>query len=408
MPVVTAHPQSIEALPLPRPPRRQEEHSVREERGLSIIVHRGGAKSWHYRYTFKGTRRKMALGTFPDVGLKEARKAAERARLKIEEGVDPMGERPEEAGGTFGELASVYLEAAGKGQNKLAASTLEERKRILLAPELKHIRRMHPAEVRDVDVARALDPFEARDSMVMLNRVQLALSAVFRWGITRRRYGLESNPVKGMERRYKEAPKERNLSPKELRSLWRDLEHRAPPIRAILRLIVLTGARPGEVRRMRWEHIAGSVWTMPEGYRKKTAADRGKPSRPHRVHLAEAALAELERLRFRERGGFVFPADTEGTPEPVERQTVARSAARICSALKMKPWTPHDLRRTARTFWSDALKADAIVAEKALGHALPTILRTYDRGEQWEERVELLDRWGAHVVALAEGEEVAA
>jgi len=402
VPVVRPHPESIKALPLPHPPRRHEEYSVEGEQGLLVIVHRGGAKSWTYRYQLRGRRRKMRLGLFPTMTLKAARKAAERVRFKLEEGEDPMGEPPEDAGGTFGELCATYLKAMSTGRQRLAPSTLTERERILASKELRHLRKMHPAAIRDTDVARALDPFESRDALVMLNRVQLAVSAVFSWAVTRRRYGLVSNPVRKMERRYAESPKERNLDAEEIKAVWRDLENRSPPLRAALRLVLLTGQRPGEVRRMRWEHIEGATWTMPEGYRKKTAADRGKPSKPHRVHLCPPALAELERIRLRERGGFVFPARTEGAVEPVERQTVARAAARICKALETPKWTPHDLRRTARSRWSDSLSADPIVAEKTLGHALPVILRTYDRGEQWEDRVDLLERWGAYVVALAE------
>ena len=71
----------------------------------------------------------------------------------------------------------------------------------------------------------------------------------------------------------------------------------------------------------------------------------------------------------------------------------------------MERWTPHDLRRTARTHWGDPLGVDPIVAEKLLGHALPKILRTYDRGEQWADRVEALDRWAAYVTDRAEADE---
>jgi integrase len=66
----------------------------------------------------------------------------------------------------------------------------------------------------------------------------------------------------------------------------------------------------------------------------------------------------------------------------------------------MESWTPHDLRRTARTRGSEDLNVDPIVAEKTLGHALPKILRTYDTSEQWQERVDLLERWSEYVAEL--------
>ena len=398
MPVVAYSHEAVEALPDPIPPRRQQEHSVFGRPGLLVVVGRGGTKSWYLRYQLRGRRRKMKLGDFPAMSVRDAAKKAERHRDNIKESaVDPMGEPPEE-GGTFGELCGVYLKAMTEGKQKLAPATLKEWRRILESPELKNLRAMHPTDIRDRDVARALDPFETRDALVMLNRVQGAISAVFGWAVTRHRYGLESNPVRKMARRYEESPKERTLDAVEIGRVWMDLEDRTPLFRTALRLTLLTGQRPGEVRRMRWRDIDGSTWTMPRGYRKKTAADKGRPTRPHRVHLTPPVLAELERIRGFERGGLVFPARSTGEPHrPIGRHSLARVAARMSRRLDMDRWTPHDFRRTARTHWSDPLKVDPIVAEKLLGHALPKILRTYDRGEQWEDRVEALERWAEYV-----------
>jgi integrase len=227
---------------------------------------------------------------------------------------------------------------------------------------------------------------------VMMNRVQAAISAVMQYAVARKRYGLEANPVRGMQRLYQEAPRERNLDAHEIATIWRDLEGRTPVNRAVLRLILLTGQRSGEIRRMRWADIEGSTWTMPPGYRKR----KGKASRRHRVHLSQLSIAELERVRAYERDGFVFPNRSH---KPIDKDGLARVVGRMCSRLVMERWTPHDLRRTARTMWTD-LGVDWVVGEKLLGHRLPGILATYDRGEQWEDRVAALDRWGRHLTEL--------
>ena len=398
MPVVAYSAKAIEALPDPLPPRKQVEYSVQGRTGLLLVAGRAGKRTWYLRYQLRGRRRKKGLGNYPKLSLSKAAKKAERLRDDIKEtGTDPQGTPPEEAGGTFGELCGVYLKEVSEGKQRLADSTLKERRRILASPELADLRAMHPTDIRDVDVARSLDPFEARDSLVMLNRVQFAISAVFGWAVRRHRYGLESNPVRTMVRRYEEAPKERVLNVDDIALVWRDLEDRAPLLRGALRLVLLTGQRPGEVRRMRWEQIEGSTWTMPAGYRKKTKVDRGRPTRPHRVHLSPLAVAELARLRGLERDGFVFAARSKGGPyQAIDRHRLARTASRMSARLKMEPWTPHDLRRTARSHWSE-LGVDPVVSEKLLGHALPKILATYDRGEQWTDRVAAMDRWGAFI-----------
>jgi len=384
--------KSIEALPTPLPPRRQQEYGVAGHRGLLVIVSSTGTKAWYRRYQIRGQRRKMRLGIFPQMGLKAAAKAALAIQAKLDDGIDPMGEPPDEDG-SFGELCGVYLKEVSKGQAKLAPRTLEERRRILGLSELRRLRAMHPAEIRDTDIARALDGFESRDALVMMNRVQLAVSAVFAWAVLRKRYGLESNPVRRMERRYQEAPRDRVLSADEIRIAWRDMEDRGPLTRVALRLVLLTGQRPGEVRRMRWEHVEGTKWTMPRGFRKATKADKGRPSKAHRVHLSAIAQSELQSLRAFERGGFVFPARTKEPHQEISRQSLARPVARMVARTEMERWTPHDLRRTARTGFVEVAKSDAVVAEKIVGHALPALLRVYDQGEQWDARVDVLKRW---------------
>jgi len=324
---------------------------------------------------------------------------------------------------TFGAMVDAFL-AHHEEAGTLAPSTLREWKRILnpdpppkerkkhvrkdLPPQskaMKHLRTLPPAEITDVDVARVMDAYEQRKAHIMGNRVQGALAAVFTWAKARRRFGVRENPVRSLPRRHKEAPRERTLDLDEIRRVWNVLDAEDLRFRVALRLVLLSGQRPGEVYRMRWEHIEGSTWTMPQGYRKATKADNGRPAKAHRVHLSAPALAEVERIRGWERGGYVFPAKVEGKPKPIERHAPAHIVRRLVIRLEMPAWVPHDLRRSARTLWSDVLKVDPIVAEKLLGHALPTLLRTYDRGEQWEERVDALERWGAYVANLVTEDE---
>lgn len=408
MAVLPAHPRSIEAVGPPEPPRRKEIHSIDGVTGLYLTVTASGTKSWVVRYTSPhGGRRQMTLGQFPDVSLARAKELATARRVQAEEGVDPLGEREDPGEGTMGDLFGLYFTALERDVDagRKSPRTLNERRRILAGAEFDRIRKMAPTAVTARDVARALDAFEERDALVAMNRAQLALSAVFSWAVTRHRYGLEANPVEGMERRHQESPRERVLDADEIRAMWEDLEEREdvrgahPLTRAALRLILLTGQRPGEVRRMLWAHIDidARTWTMPKGYRKRTKADRGRESASHTVHLSEPACRELERIKGYERGGYVFPAKSGRKPR--SRQSLARPVARMCDRLDMPRWTPHDLRRTARTGLAE-LDVDAVVAEKIVGHALPPILRVYDVGDQMEARTEALDRWGREVLAI--------
>lgn len=336
------------------------------------------------------------------MSLKEASDRVTVLRSQIAEGIDPAGERKDHEG-TFGEMCGVYLRERGKGRERLADSTLTERRRIFASPELDPLRKMPPLEITSQDVARVLDPFEKRDSLTMLNRVQQSISSVFDWAVARRRYGLLENPVKTLPRRTRERPRDRYLTPDEIKTVWHDLAEgsrggpqydASPTLRSVLRLILLTGQRPGEVCAMRWSDIDGSTWTMPKGYRKKVG---GRPTPEHRVHLSALALEQLPEPS----GEFVFPATGSNGSQrgsgSVNVRSVSQAVRRIVGRLDMESWTPHDLRRTARTLWSEFGITDFVLGEKMVGHQLPKILQTYDRSEQWEDRVKAFDAWGALV-----------
>jgi integrase len=69
--------------------------------------------------------------------------------------------------------------------------------------------------------------------------------------------------------------------------------------------------------------------------------------------------------------------------------------------LEMPRWTPHDLRRTARSYWSEKLSIPWDLCERLLGHALPTVARTYDTGSYLEQRREALEKWAAYLERIA-------
>ena len=405
MPSVPYRFKAIDALPIPLPPKDKEEWPVQGHKDLYVRVYSTGRKVWILRYQLNGRRRRLTLGQFPEMGLRDASHKAYALRESLAQGVDPAGEVKDHEG-TFGEMCAIYLKDRGQGKEKLADASLAEHRRVFSSSELDSIRKMPPAEITSADVARVLDRFEKRDALVMLNRVQQYISGVFTWAVTRRRYGLIENPVQTLPRRTSERLRDRYLTSDEIREVWHDLAagsrgcpqfDASPTLRSVLRLILLTGQRPGEVYAMRWSDIDGSTWTMPKGYRKKVG---GRPSKEHRVHLSALALEQLPE----QKGKFLFPATgrkgLQRGSGSINVRSVSQAVRRMVRRLDMEPWTPHDLRRTARTFWSELELADFVLGEKMVGHQLPRILRTYDRSEQWSERVKALDAWGRKVAEM--------
>ncbi|MFB8831800.1 tyrosine-type recombinase/integrase [Azotobacter sp. CWF10] len=71
----------------------QRPGTYQDGRGLFLKVTAGGTKSWVFRYSFQGSRRDMGLGSFPAVSLRDARLEADKARLELAQGIDPLAKR---------------------------------------------------------------------------------------------------------------------------------------------------------------------------------------------------------------------------------------------------------------------------------------------------------------------------
>jgi integrase len=206
-------------------------------------------------------------------------------------------------------------------------------------------------------------------------------------------------------------PRQRTLSLEELQALLTVLDapcqKDAKVGRLALRVLLLTGKRCGETLRARWDELdlKDGTWRIPGANRKATKqaalGDEIVPLSPPAV-VAFKALLELRRGE----SPWAF-----GSPHSAARGRLADTApSRIVKelfkarTLKGEEWTPHDLRRTARSYWSSKLKVPWHVSELLLGHALPKVARTYDVGDYLDERRDALNRWAVYLDQVQAGD----
>lgn len=69
---------------------RAKLYKIADSGGLCLLVHPSGGKWWRYRYRFDGKEKTLALGTYPDVSLADARERHYQARKVLSTGNDPM------------------------------------------------------------------------------------------------------------------------------------------------------------------------------------------------------------------------------------------------------------------------------------------------------------------------------
>jgi len=168
--------------------------------------------------------------------------------------------------------------------------------------------------------------------------------------------------VRGMARtKGSERARERTLTDDEIRKVWLDAEG---PFPALLKFLLLTGARREEAAQMVWSEVKDGVWELP--------AERNKTKLPLARPLSSMALAVIESQR-RDGSAYVFTNDGKKS-----FQDFSRSKNKFDAAVGLSNYVLHDLRRTARSLMSRAGVNDHH-AERCLGHVIGGVKGVYDR-----------------------------
>ena len=191
--------------------------------------------------------------------------------------------------------------------------------------------------------------------------------------------------------------RQRVLADEELMRIWKaaGLLASFSPFGTIVRLLILTAQRRGEVARMRWDELSGlddparSLWTID--------ATRYKTAVTHRIPLSAAAVAELQRLERREGGELVFPSRRLASTRPFSG--FGKLKERLDGLSGVEDWCFHDLRRTARTGMA-SLGVPENVAELCLGHGRKGMSRVYNQHRYEGEMREAFEQWSAKVASL--------
>ena len=325
--------------------------------GFGLRVRPSGRYGWFVRLRHRGKQRRVSLGWTEDVDCTVAR--AQARRLLAEAALDGLPKRAVvKATPTMSDFVATYWDDIARTWKPSTAARNQQAWRTDLAPSF--------GELRVADVTRA-DIVLWRDGCAGLregsyNRAIPVMASLLKYAeqLHLRRRG--SNPCRGLPR-YKREPMERFLSPLEYRRIaaaLRDEEASFPVHVAIVRLLIFTGARLGEVRDLQWEWVKPPRLTLPDS---KTG---GKT-----VWLNSQALAIIDAQPRIEGCAFVFPHRKRHVPQsldpwwPVFRRKCALPDVRI-----------HDLRHS---FASAAIMDNVPLATigKLLGHQLTETTAKY-------------------------------
>jgi integrase len=378
------------------------------QRGLGLRLSSTGARSWVVMYWVKGKQVRETLGTLaaiPEVA--EARRRALASMEQARKGVNPVAERrvtaERIAANTIGAAVERWLDHCTRN---LRASTVRGYRQLFNHDVLPRWASRPLAEITKGDVLMLLDDKAGHRERtrkgltegagVQANRLLTRLRTFFGWCIANDL--ITADPTAGVRKPAREAARDRVLSDDELRAFWIATagtgapRSDAVPWGALVRLLLLTGQRAGEVAGMRWSEIdlEAKEWTIP--------AARSKNGKPHTVALSAAALEVLAGVPRAAGRDLVFSGN--GT---TPASGFSRAKRQLDAAMTSMPdWVIHDLRRTAATGMA-RLGIAPHVADRVLNHTQGTIrgvAAVYNRFEYLDERRNALEAWGGFVARL--------
>jgi len=409
---------------------KEKKFVIREGRGFALQVLPSGSKSFLYIFELGKQKGYLQLGSYPTISLADARLAYNDAYNLVKKGIDPrvhIKNAKEESLRKAEEDACAVLEEhtfqslVDKGiPEGYVPSTVEQLAAVYYimyskvnhGPEtrrnlLYHIKsglistigKMLITEVRRKDAIELIQGIASRvpgqaGNVLKAGRQIFEYALHLEW--------VESQPFLKITKAVPKAgPKtcERTLDDDEVIQAWNEISKSpsSDSVKRALKMILVTAQRSGEIAQMHSEQIKDRWWTIP--------AEVAKNGREHRVYLTDTALSLIGDIK-----GHVFPSG-KGSRGYVAVNTLAQAinrgylsdevvkmvGNRKIKARKepyygMKPWSPHDLRRTARTNMARVGIPDEI-GEEVVNHTKPGVVGIYNKYRYDKEKKEALQKW---------------
>jgi integrase len=351
--------------------------------GLWLVVSGCGARKWVYRFTFGGKVTEMGLGSAAVISLAQARDKASGARKILAAGQNPIEARRKatiiEAGKpTFGVIANAFIAAKeGEWRNEKHRAQW----RVTLEKYAASLSAHRVDQIDTAAVLAVLTPLwreKPETASRLRGRIEAVLDAAKAQG---HRSG--ENPAAWRGHLSHLLPKRGKF----MRGHHAAMDYRGVPafigclrehtaIAALaLEFCILTATR-------RWSEMdmAAKVWTIP--------AARMKAAREHRVPLAEAAFAILEKLGDITTGDFVFPS-------PRGRKPLSHvSMAKVLRRMQVDAATVHGFQSSFRDWAGNETHFPREIAEAALAHVIGDKAEAaYRRGDALEKRRTMMEVW---------------
>ena len=355
--------------------------------GLYLRVTGSGSRSWMQRIVIHGRRRDMGLGSYPAIGLAEARALALANKALVNAGRDPLAERHRANVPTFREAAKKVYEAnLPRWRNGKHTVNWWGSLELHAFPVIGDVK---VDRIRRSDVLAVLEPiWTVRPETA--RRVRQRIRTILRW-CEAHDYCAGNAAGEALNGALPPMPRlkahHRALPYREVAEALATVDASDASLAAklCLRFLVLTAARSGEARGAVWDEIDGDAreWRIPAG--------RMKGGVQHRVPLSGSALGALEQAsQLRDDSGLIFPSPVR-PGHPMSDMTLTKVLRTTGLADRS---TVHGFRSTFRDWASECTNAPHAVMELSLAHAVgSSVEQAYARSDLLAKRRALMDEW---------------
>jgi len=348
--------------------------------GLYLVVQPTGAKSWAVRYRIGDRTRKLTLpGRYPVVSLAKSRESARLALESVAAGADPAAAK--HAGTPADDTLAAYIALyRDKHVSGLRSGTAANTNR-----ELEHMQDAWPG--------RTLRSISKKDVVVVIDKAMKRgpSAGVMAWKVAKAFLGWceareddFASPARSIRKPVKEKSRDRVLDDAELKLTWEAADHEGGPAGALVKLLILTGARRNEITELARDEIKAEAIELP--------GERTKNGFPHTIPLTALMCRVLEELP--RTGKFVL----NGQDRPFGDHSGAKE--KITPAIR--PWTLHDLRRSFAS-GLQRLGVPPHIVELALNHRSGTfsgVAGIYQRHRYAKEVRDAFALWSQHIETL--------
>lgn len=333
--------RAIQALP-PCPTdslSKEIEYSDQEVAGLRLQVNRLGRKAFLFRYTIDGRKRSMRVGSYPEVGIDEARQKVIEWRALLIKGVDPQNEREEarKVGLTFGQFYTDYLLPHIRATKRSAKDDISRTvNHILPVFKDREMAKITPLELQRFhnDKRISLSPATSNRVFEILRR---SYNLAETWGLL----PATANAARGIKLHKENNRRERYLSREELGRFLEALKHEPNRSAAdLFAFLLATGARREEAIQARWEHVdlERRQWYLPHT----------KSGRSRFAILNDAAMEILHRRPRLAGNPFIFFGKETG--RPLANPSKAWKRVLVAAGIDPGKTRIHDLRHTHASY----------------------------------------------------------